>query len=95
MNEIHDAARQLRRPEHQYEKVLELLEKVRADTRKYIALEIGFYSHITAPEIALYLEDGWPSGVSYMPLGTLDKAVDFLESFLERRAGRGLLFKKF
>ena len=97
MNKIHvDGFGQLRYPEHPYDNVVKLLEKVRNETHKYCSLQVNVYDHRPDIGLTLYLEDGWIGEMfSHKEVATLDEAVEFLEDFLRHRASRGLLFKRF
>lgn len=81
---------------HAYNKIVQLLETVRDDTKKHCCFVTNVYDHRPDIGLELYLEDGWTKDAYHTrPVSTLDEAVEFLEDFLWHRATVGLLFKRF
>ena len=79
---------------HPYDKIVELLEKVRDKTGKYCSFDLGAYTFETTP-FSVYVESGWHNGQYHAYFNTSEECIEFMEDFLHHRASRGVLFKKF
>lgn len=80
---------------HPYDKIVELMRKVRKETGKYCSFNVGFYTHDLGIQFYVYSESGWHKGDSHAYFSSPAWAVEFLEDFLRHRANREILYKKF